>query len=171
MHSFKVIALLLPCALLALASFASATSTVQQSAVEPRQAGGIGRAVVQIGKVLARIVEEVMKDVEADKVKRADQARETVDRMAREYPDTNFLASHVEMDNKFGGVEKQDWAHDHFEVDIKVGGTIGFELWGFQDAVIKRKGDGGALNWAWTGVLEKDPEENGSLLTFARRKH
>ncbi|PWN38789.1 hypothetical protein IE81DRAFT_369586, partial [Ceraceosorus guamensis] len=171
MHSFKIIALL-PFALLAVASFASATSTVESSsALEPRLAAGVGRAAVQIGKVLARIVEEVIKDVEADKVKRADQARETVDRMAREYPDTNFLASHVEMDNKFGGVEKQDWAHDHFEVDIKVGGTIGFELWGFQDAVIKRKGDGGALNWAWTGVLEKDPEENGSLLTFARRKH
>lgn len=85
-------------------------------------------------------------------------------------PDTNILIVHPKHDFHPGGTKGVDWFHEHKEVDIQVGGTIGYEVYGFQDGWVKRYGDGGYINWAWNGVLARDPEEDKSKITFQRRK-
>ncbi|EPQ53362.1 hypothetical protein GLOTRDRAFT_100927 [Gloeophyllum trabeum ATCC 11539] len=40
-----------------------------------------------------------------------------------------------------------DWVHQHFEIDIEIGGTIGYELYLGNTGTFKRNGDGGDINW------------------------
>ncbi|EJD44584.1 hypothetical protein AURDEDRAFT_114304, partial [Auricularia subglabra TFB-10046 SS5] len=110
------------------------------------------------------------------------------DGMAKEYPKTNVVVCHTDHEAHFDGQEGVDWAHTHFEIDIQLGGTIGYEVYVGGSGTFKRKGDGGYINWGWyvsvpgpeeaqfaddahrAGVLAKDAEEDGSLLTFAKQE-
>ncbi|EJD48393.1 hypothetical protein AURDEDRAFT_136092 [Auricularia subglabra TFB-10046 SS5] len=110
-----------------------------------------------------------------------------VDGMQKEFPDTNVVVCHTDHEADFDGEEDVDWAHTHFEIDISLGGTIGYEVYVGGSGTFKRNGDGGYMNWGWygfplvhsvgvdsnvsrrAGVLAKDAEEDGSLLTFASR--
>ncbi|EPQ53355.1 hypothetical protein GLOTRDRAFT_100922 [Gloeophyllum trabeum ATCC 11539] len=42
-----------------------------------------------------------------------------------------------------------DWVHQHFEIEIEVGGTIGYELYLGNTVTFRRNGDGGDINWGW----------------------
>lgn len=44
-----------------------------------------------------------------------------------------------------------------------------FQVYVGGSGTFKRNGDGGEINWGWNGVLAKDAEDDGSLLTFASR--
>ncbi|KIY61616.1 hypothetical protein CYLTODRAFT_362612, partial [Cylindrobasidium torrendii FP15055 ss-10] len=90
------------------------------------------------------------------------------DGLADEYK-KNVVVCHTDHEAKFDGVQGTDWYHEHFEVDIQIGGTIGYEVYVAGSGTFKRNGDGGEINWGWNGVLAKDAEEDGSLLTFASR--
>ncbi|KIY69840.1 hypothetical protein CYLTODRAFT_348776, partial [Cylindrobasidium torrendii FP15055 ss-10] len=90
------------------------------------------------------------------------------DGLADEYK-KNVVVCHTDHEAKFEGAEGTDWYHEHFEVDIQIGGTIGYEVYVGKAGTFKRNGDGGEINWGWNGVLAKDAEEDGSLLTFATR--
>jgi hypothetical protein len=48
--------------------------------------------------------------------------------MVQKLPDMNAVACHTKHEAKFDGVQNVDWFHQHFEIDIQLGGTIGYEV-------------------------------------------
>ncbi|KAF5352867.1 hypothetical protein D9756_006321 [Leucocoprinus leucothites] len=44
-----------------------------------------------------------------------------------------------------------NWGHSHHEVDIPVGGTVGYEIYWFRGIYFHKRGDGGFTNWAYSG--------------------
>jgi hypothetical protein len=92
---------------------------------------------------------------------------------------SNFVICHTKHTPPSG------WQHAHQEVDIRIGGTIGYEvsfvqvsecpksligvdrqIYAGQGGVFKRQGDGGYINWAWIGRVNS-VTENGSRVDFA----
>jgi hypothetical protein len=63
-----------------------------------------------------------------DETKRANGVRNMVDGMVQKFPDMNAVACHTKHEAKFDGVQNVDWFHQHFEIDIQLGGTIGYEV-------------------------------------------
>jgi hypothetical protein len=63
-----------------------------------------------------------------DTTKRENGIRNMVDGMASHFPNTNVVACHTDHEAKFDGVQGVDWHHEHFEIDIALGGTIGYEV-------------------------------------------
>jgi hypothetical protein len=122
--------------------------------------------VVNIGSAISDIIANAKGQ---DDTKRANVIRNMVDGMAKHVPGANVVACHTDHEAKFDGEQGKDWIHEHFEVDISLGGTIGYELYMGNSGTFKRNGDGGTINWGYNAVLAKDPEEDGSLLTFAAR--
>lgn len=51
-----------------------------------------------------------------------------VDGMVQQFPEMNAVACHTKHEAKFDGVQNVDWFHQHFEIDIQLGGTIGYEV-------------------------------------------
>jgi hypothetical protein len=52
--------------------------------------------------------------------------QEIVRRGREEYPGFNWVICHVKHDKRFDGTQGNEWGHTHREVDIKIGGTIGY---------------------------------------------
>ncbi|KIY72583.1 hypothetical protein CYLTODRAFT_343826, partial [Cylindrobasidium torrendii FP15055 ss-10] len=90
------------------------------------------------------------------------------DGLAAKY-NKNVVVCHTKHEYHWDGVQGVDWYHEHFEVDIAIGGTIGYEVYVASSGTFKRNGDGGEINWGWNGVLARGAEDNGSRLTFASR--
>ena len=144
----------------------------------------------------------------SDDVKRANGIRNMVDGMAKQFAGWNAVACHTDHDAKFDGVESTDWFHDHFEIDVELGGTIGYEVCvlaplvpppvvlmstGSPSCTSVEAGRSSATAMAATstgageclrynfcqqsiekvhrnGFLAKDPEEDGSLITWAPKQ-
>ncbi len=66
--------------------------------------------------------------------------------MFQKYPDFNFVICHTKHSYTWDGNRGQDWDHWHEEFDIKIGGTIGYEVYWARSGTFKREGDGGYLN-------------------------
>ncbi|PWN40632.1 hypothetical protein IE81DRAFT_349050 [Ceraceosorus guamensis] len=139
--------------------------------LDKRLAPAIVQGIARFARLLEKVIGNLVEKAKQDKAMRIRFTQDTVNDMSKEYPDTNILIVHPKHDFHPGGTKGVDWFHEHKEVDIQVGGTIGYEVYGFQDGWIKRYGDGGYINWAWNGVLAKDPEEDKSKITFSRRKN
>ena len=122
--------------------------------------------VVNIGGAISSIISGAKGQ---DDQKRENVIRNMVDGMAAHVPGANVVACHTKHEAKFDGEQGKDWIHQHFEVDISLGGTVGYELYMGNSGTFKRLGDGGFINWGYNAVLAKDAEEDGSLLTFADR--
>ncbi|KIY63015.1 hypothetical protein CYLTODRAFT_382885 [Cylindrobasidium torrendii FP15055 ss-10] len=129
--------------------------------VEPRQKADIAGSI-------AELVNAILGGHSADDTARANTVKNVRDGLADEYK-RNVVVCHTDHEAHWDGVQGVDWYHEHFEVDIQIGGTIGYEVYVAKGGTFKRKGDGGEINWGWNGVLARDSEENGSKLTFATR--
>jgi hypothetical protein len=81
-----------------------------------------------IGSVAGAISGAVNAAAGSDNTKRANVVRNMVDGMTHEFPGYNVVACHTGHEAKFDGVKDVDWFHQHFEIDIQLGGTIGYEV-------------------------------------------
>ncbi|KAL0960179.1 hypothetical protein HGRIS_011813 [Hohenbuehelia grisea] len=90
-----------------------------------------------------------------------------VEKLKQQHPQFNWIVCHTKHETKFEGKEGVDWSHHHQEFDIKIGGTIGYEVYNLKAGEFFRKGDGGYLNWAYIGnVLRKD--DDGKHVVFGK---
>ncbi|TFK49817.1 hypothetical protein OE88DRAFT_387898 [Heliocybe sulcata] len=136
--------------------------TFSNSTIEKRQFADIAGSI-------AELLDSVISQGGSDDTKRANGVRNVVDGMAKQYAPVNVVACHTDHQASFDGAQGTDWVHQHFEIDISVGGTIGYELYLGNTGTFKRNGDGGDINWGWNAALAKPAEQDGSFLTFANR--
>ncbi|KAK0542351.1 hypothetical protein OC845_006662, partial [Tilletia horrida] len=112
-------------------------------------------AVADIAEVGAKIAEIILEGKAADDETRGRFAQNMIDGFRREYGDnSNIVVIHTGHDYTWDGVQGSDWGHSHYELDVQIGGTIGYELYVSKvSGYLHRTGDGGGLNWAWYGFL------------------
>ncbi|KAF9004322.1 hypothetical protein BDQ17DRAFT_1408824 [Cyathus striatus] len=122
----------------------------------------IVRVVVQGIKM---IVDAIKNGIAKDKEARSRFTVDLVGRIRGKYPGFNVAVCHTKHETKFDGVRGKDWGHLHEEFDVKIGGTVGYEIYWFKKGTFIRKGDGGYLNWAYAGNIAKK-EDGGKRVTF-----
>ncbi|CAD6981429.1 unnamed protein product, partial [Tilletia controversa] len=72
----------------------------------------------------------ILKAQAADNDVRARFAQNMVDGFRREYGDaTNIVVIHTEHDYTWNGAQGDAWEHWHYELDVQIGGTIGYEMY------------------------------------------
>jgi hypothetical protein len=63
-----------------------------------------------------------------DHSNRANGIRGMVDRMIDKFPGHNVVICHTAHEARFDGQQGVDWIHQHFEIDMNIGGTVGYEV-------------------------------------------
>ncbi|KAL9933972.1 hypothetical protein V8E36_007054 [Tilletia maclaganii] len=116
--------------------------------------------VVDLADVGARIASIILEGKAADDEVRGRFAQNMIDGFRREYGDaSNIVVIHTGHDYTWNGDQGNAWDHWHYELDVSIGGTIGYEMYVSKvGGYLKRTGDGGSQNGR---------EEDGSRLTFA----
>ncbi|KAJ8456573.1 hypothetical protein ONZ45_g3123 [Pleurotus djamor] len=133
--------------------------------LEDRQ-GAIGLAGDVISGITS-IITGIQDGINADKEARSSFTQNLVGQMHAQHPDFNWIICHTKHDYKFDGQRGKDWDHRHQEFDIKIGGTIGYEIYNLKSGEFNRRGDGGYLNWAFIGnVLKRD--DDGKHVVFGK---
>ncbi|KAJ3542454.1 hypothetical protein NMY22_g3504 [Coprinellus aureogranulatus] len=79
-------------------------------------------------------------------------ARELVGYAREQYPEFNWVICHTDHSYSWKGNRSVDWEHWHYELDVWGAGTIGYELYWAREGVFSLNGDGGYINWAYSGV-------------------
>ncbi|KAF9022760.1 hypothetical protein BDZ89DRAFT_1137158 [Hymenopellis radicata] len=82
-------------------------------------------------------------------------------------PSFNYVIVHTAHMVAFDGVEGVDWGHRHQELDIQIGGTIGFEIYTFRSGTFTLMGDGGFTNFAFIGIVTSDTMGRPRTIQFA----
>ncbi|RDB14945.1 hypothetical protein Hypma_016158 [Hypsizygus marmoreus] len=131
-----------------------------------------GEVVHAVGGLLVDVVKGIQAGIEADKENdiqnRSKFTQDLVNALNSKSPKLNYVICHTKHSTAFEGTKGTDWGHAHQEFDIKVGGTIGYEIYWFTAGKFTRQGDGGYLNWAYVGnVKSKSPD--GKEIVFGRR--
>ncbi|KAF5359357.1 hypothetical protein D9756_003597 [Leucocoprinus leucothites] len=115
----------------------------KNNTLQPR--GRVKAAEVVIKGILD-IVQEILHGIKSDKKGREEFTKSTVSNGLERYPEFNWVVVHPQHEIDFDGVKNEDWGHQHHEYDIKIGGTIGYEIYWFRSGKFKRFGDGGFIN-------------------------
>ncbi|KAF4596475.1 hypothetical protein EYR40_007827 [Pleurotus pulmonarius] len=134
-------------------------------ALEARK--GAGGAADLLGDVVTSIITGIQDGINADKDARSKFTYDLVGQLHAKQPQFNWILCHTKHDYKWDGQRGVDWDHRHQEFDVKIGGTIGYEIYNAKSGQFFRKGDGGYLNWAYIGNVLKT-ENNGKDLTFGK---
>ncbi|KAF7433739.1 hypothetical protein PC9H_005704 [Pleurotus ostreatus] len=135
--------------------------------VKTRQAAEIAELATTVIEGAINIFTSIQDGIKQDKEDRSTFTQHLVQQLHSEHPDFNWIVCHTKHDYKWDGKQGVDWAHKHQEFDIKIGGTIGYEIYNAKSGKFFRKGDGGYLNWAYIGNVAKT-ENDGKDLTFAK---
>jgi len=136
----------------------------EEATVEPRWVATVARAVV---KGIMKIVDIIKGKINADKQKRSKWTLDMVSQFRQKYPHYNFVVCHVKHKYNFKGARGKDWGHSHQELKVSFGKTVGYEIYWFKEGTFKRQGDGGWLNWAYSGKVVSAKQKN-SFITFAK---
>ncbi|KDQ28650.1 hypothetical protein PLEOSDRAFT_1015485, partial [Pleurotus ostreatus PC15] len=114
--------------------------------VKTRQAAEIAELATTVIEGAINIFTSIQDGIKQDKEDRSTFTQHLVQQLHSEHPDFNWIVCHTKHDYKWDGKQGVDWAHKHQEFDIKIGGTIGYEIYNAKSGKFFRKGDGGYLN-------------------------
>ncbi|KAG9219668.1 hypothetical protein CCMSSC00406_0006010 [Pleurotus cornucopiae] len=128
---------------------------------------GRGGAGDIIGEAITGIITGIQDGINKDKAARSRFTQDLVGKLHAQHPNFNWIACHTKHDTKFDGKRGVDWDHRHQEFDVKIGGTVGYEIYNAKSGKFFRKGDGGYLNWAYIGKVLKT-ENKGKDITFGK---
>ncbi|KAF9496840.1 hypothetical protein BDN71DRAFT_690673 [Pleurotus eryngii] len=128
---------------------------------------GAGGAADLLGDVVTSIITGIQDGINADKDARSKFTYDLVGQLHAKQPQFNWILCHTKHDYKWDGQRGVDWDHRHQEFDVKIGGTIGYEIYNAKSGRFFRKGDGGYLNWAYIGNVLKT-ENDGKDITFGK---
>ncbi|KAJ8523242.1 hypothetical protein ONZ45_g330 [Pleurotus djamor] len=125
-----------------------------------------GRLVKLAADAIKKGFRAIQDGLKQDKNLRSDYTYRLIQELRSKYPQFNYVVCHTKHSYQWDGVKGVDWDHRHEEVDVKIGGTIGYEIYNARSGTFTRQGDGGFLNWAWGGNAVK-VEDGGKRLVFA----
>ncbi|KAF9465411.1 hypothetical protein BDZ94DRAFT_1234573 [Collybia nuda] len=123
--------------------------------------GGIGDVV----EIIMNVVGSIKAGIAQDKKNRGNFTQKLVGDMRAKSPQFNWVICHTKHKTAFDGTRGKDWGHSHQEFDVKIGGTVGYEIYYFKSGKFTRQGDGGFLNWAYIGNV-KSKSSDGKEITF-----
>lgn len=109
------------------------------------------QAGAEIAKVVVKVVEIVNAKIQAeasDKEKRSIFTQDFIKEASLECPDHNIVIIHPPH------TREGRWRHEHVEETLSGGNKIGFDVYFSRKGepfFLENKGDGGYLNWAFTG--------------------
>ncbi|KAF8639362.1 hypothetical protein AX17_001551 [Amanita inopinata Kibby_2008] len=118
-------------------------------------------------KGITGIVNLIQDGIKKDKIARGEFTLHLVKEMQKKNPKFNYVVCHTKHETHFHGRQGKDWGHSHKEFDIKLGGTVGYEIYWARSGTFVLKGDGGYLNWAFIGNV-KSRSKDGKTVVFAR---
>ncbi|RDB14950.1 hypothetical protein Hypma_016151 [Hypsizygus marmoreus] len=129
---------------------------------------GRGSGVGEVVEMIINVVGMIKAGIAEDKNKRSGFTQDLVKQMNSKNSKLNYVVCHTKHKTAFDGTQGTDWGHSHQEFDIKVGGTVGYEIYWAKSGKFTREGDGGYLNWAYIGnVVSKS--KDGKEITFGPR--
>ncbi|KAJ3517421.1 hypothetical protein NMY22_g13969 [Coprinellus aureogranulatus] len=82
-------------------------------------------------------------------------AKELVAYGRKQWGEFNWVICHSPHSYMWMGSRSVDWEHWHYELDVYGAGTIGYELYWAREGVFTLNGDGGFINWAYVGNVDK----------------
>lgn len=132
--------------------------------LDSRRMGGVGDVV----EMIINVVGSIKAGIAADKNARSGFTQDLVGKMNAKNPKFNYVICHTKHKTAFDGKQGTDWGHSHQEFDIKVGGTVGYEIYWAKSGKFTREGDGGFLNWAYIGNI-KSKSSDGKEIVFGPR--
>ncbi|CAD6978281.1 unnamed protein product, partial [Tilletia controversa] len=114
----------------------SASAILSLALVGLSAAAAVPQQLVQRGTVSdladvgAKIAQIILDGQAADDEVRGRFAQNMVDGFRREYGDaTNIVVIHTGHDYAWNGAQGDAWQHWHYELDVQIGGTIGYEMY------------------------------------------
>ncbi|KAJ2912700.1 hypothetical protein MD484_g7717, partial [Candolleomyces efflorescens] len=118
----------------------------------------LGIASVIIGG-LALALSTIFKNWDDD-AERGEFVLNTVGQTRKDYPEFNVIIAHSDHTPSF----EEPCYHRHVEFDRPFPrGTYGYEIYLARRGDFLLKGDGGYINWAWSGVITADPDNEKDL--------
>ncbi|RDB16393.1 hypothetical protein Hypma_002711 [Hypsizygus marmoreus] len=132
--------------------------------LEARQVEIASQVIDMIGNVVTGLIG----GIQADKDNRSKFTQDVVHGLNAQNPTLNYVICHVKHSTAFDGEKGTDWGHSHQEFDIKVGGTVGYEIYWAKSGTFTILGDGGYLNWAYFGNV-KNKSADGKVIVFGPR--
>lgn len=135
-------------------------------ALETRAAPAALVRVVAQG--IKQIIDVIKGMIAKDKERRGKFTVDLINRSKAKYPGYNWVMCHTKHTTKFDGQKGKDWGHRHEEFKVSFGKTIGYEIYYFKSGTFTRQGDGGYLNWAYSGRV-KSKSKDGSVVTFSKK--
>jgi len=148
-------------------SLASASVPTGNTSLQAREGEEIVEAVADLIKTIVEAFEGLADEVKQDNLDRGQFTQDTVSKLSAGQPSWSYVICHTAHTTQWDGVQGVDWYHAHQEFDIKVGGTIGYEIYGAASGTFLRTGDGGYLNWAYDGHVAST-SNNGATVVFSK---
>jgi hypothetical protein len=131
--------------------------------VEPRAIGMVVTVVKDVVEGVMSIVNLIKGKIEQDKSMRGQWTGTMIGQFRQKYPQFNFVICHTE--HKFSPKPGTVSGHQHQELNVSFGKTIGYEIYWFKEGTFQRIGDGGWLNWSYAGNVKRT-SDGGKFLEF-----
>ncbi|KAF8200172.1 ectomycorrhiza-regulated small secreted protein [Pholiota molesta] len=135
--------------------------------VEIEKRGGIATIAKLVVKGVMAIVNLIKGKIEADKQMRSQWTGDMIGKFRAKYPHYNFVICHTDHKTDFKGKQGKDWGHSHQELPVSFHKTVGYEIYWFREGTFHRYGDGGWLNWSFSGNVKSRTNE-GKDVVFGR---
>ncbi|KAF8152611.1 hypothetical protein B0H34DRAFT_861806 [Crassisporium funariophilum] len=119
-----------------------------------------------MGNFIKASIDIITITIQEDKLGREKFTKGIVTAGRRDHPEFNWVCCHTSHTIHWDGTRGVDWGHYHEEYDIKLGGTIGYEIYWARAGTFARHGDGGYLNWAYSGNVTAKSAD-GKILIFS----
>ncbi|KAG6840758.1 hypothetical protein C0991_004608 [Blastosporella zonata] len=146
----------------------SSKTVLDRSIIEAQLDRRIIGAIIRVAeKVIELIVSKVKEAIAHDKLERAKFTVHVCDMGRADHKEFNWMVIHTKHRTKFEGTKGKDWDHSHKEFDVKIGGTIGYEVYYTREGQLWNNGDGDYINWAYEGFWKADGKGNKHV-TFTR---
>ncbi|GLB37705.1 hypothetical protein LshimejAT787_0407560 [Lyophyllum shimeji] len=120
----------------------------------------IGAIIRGAAKIIEKVVSKVLQTIEKDKKRRGEFTKFVVDEGRKSQPGFNWIACHTKHRTQFKGTKGVDWGHQHKEFDVSFHKTVGYEIYYVKEGEFWNQGDGGYLNWAYSGYFHADGPGN-----------
>ncbi|RDB25121.1 hypothetical protein Hypma_007626 [Hypsizygus marmoreus] len=129
----------------------------KNGALEDRGMGGVVDAAIDVIKTVVNVVKNA---INRDKKARGEFTKHLVNQGRASKPEFNWIACHTKHRTQWKGNKGTDWGHSHEEFDVKLGGTVGYEVYYAREGEFWNLGDGGYLNWAYAGNYKADTKKH-----------
>jgi len=117
---------------------------------------------VDIDIDLSSIINDLIHMFNDQSVDREKATQRIADHFTRSFANKNCIVCHSSHVQSLNGMIR-----GHIELPKKMG-TIGYEIYVFDDGEFTNLGDGGYINWAFAGNFVRDPDDDMKIHFFKR---